>query len=131
MVLFFLWTAGILYGSLTPGDSLPRVGWLSKIPQFDKIVHFGFYLGQVALLILWLRPSRGNRLWIALAAIAFSGVIELLQGEYCDRSADWLDLAANSAGALTGIPLAALLGKIERGVSSRKQSEGGNQKSNI
>ena len=42
----------------------------------------------------------------------FSGTIELLQGEYFDRSADWLDFAANSAGALAGIPLARLAERL-------------------
>lgn len=111
-VLFFVWTAVILYGSLSPGDDLPPMGWLARIPHFDKIVHFCFYLGQVLLLLLWLQPSRGNRIWVALCAIIFSGTIELLQGEYFDRSADWLDFAANSAGALAGIPLARLAERL-------------------
>ena len=72
-VLFFVWTAVILYGSLSPGDDLPPMGWLARIPHFDKIVHFCFYLGQVLLLLLWLQPSRGNRIWVALCAIIFSG----------------------------------------------------------
>ena len=74
-VLFFVWTAVILYGSLSPGDDLPPMGWLARIPHFDKIVHFCFYLGQVLLLLLWLQPSRGNRIWVALCAIIFSGTI--------------------------------------------------------
>ena len=111
-VLFFVWTAVILYGSLSPGDDLPPMGWLARIPHFDKIVHFCFYLGRVLLLLLWLQPSRGNRIWVALCAIIFSGTIELLQGEYFDRSADWLDFAANSAGALAGIPLARLAERL-------------------
>ena len=42
-LLLVLWTAGVLYGSLAPGDDLPPAGWLAMIPYFDKVVHFGFY----------------------------------------------------------------------------------------
>ena len=111
-VLFFVWTAVILYGSLSPGDDLPPMGWLARIPHFDKIVHFCFYLGHLLLMLLSLQPSRGHRIWVAMCAIIFSGTIELLQGEYFDRSADWLDFAANSAGALAGIPLARLAERL-------------------
>lgn len=113
-ILFFAWTAVILYGSLSPGDNLPPMGWLTWIPNFDKLVHFCFYLGQVTLLLLWLQPSRRNRIWVALCAIIFSGTVELLQGEYFNRSADGLDFAANSLGALAGIPVAGLADRLIR-----------------
>ena len=38
-LLLVLWTAGVLYGSLAPGDDLPPAGWLAMIPYFDKVVH--------------------------------------------------------------------------------------------
>lgn len=110
MILFFAWTLLILYGSLAPSDDLPPMGWLAWIPYFDKVVHFGFYAGQVTLLLLWLQPTtRGDRFWVALCVITFSGTIELLQDEYFYRSKDALDLLANSVGALTGIPIAYLI----------------------
>ena len=31
-LLLVLWTAGVLYGSLAPGDDLPPAGWLAMIP---------------------------------------------------------------------------------------------------
>ncbi len=78
--LFFVWTAVILYGSLSPGDNLPPMGWLARIPHFDKIVHFCFYLGQVFLLLLWLQPSREKPYLGRPVRHYFSGTIELLQG---------------------------------------------------
>lgn len=119
MILFFMWTAGILYGSLAPGEDLPPMGWLTRIPYYDKWIHFGFYLGQVVWLSLWIRPSRQNRIWVAVPCIIFSGIIELIQGEFFARSTDWMDLAANSFGALLGVPLTGLILRI----FSRKKRE--------
>ncbi len=124
MILFFLWTAGILYGSLAPGEDLPPMGWLARIPHYDKLIHFGFYLGQVVLLSLWIRPACQNRIWVAIPCIIFSGIIELLQSEYFSRSGDWIDFAANSFGALLGVPLAVLIIKVfgGRGNSSEREN---------
>ncbi len=41
-VLLGLWTVGVLYGSLAPGDDMPSAGWFDWIPYFDKVVHWGF-----------------------------------------------------------------------------------------
>ena len=51
-VLLGLWTVGVLYGSLAPGDDLPSAGWFDWIPYFDKVVHWGFYFGETLLLLL-------------------------------------------------------------------------------
>ena len=124
IVLFFVWTAGILYGSLAPSNDLPPMGWLTRIPYYDKLIHFGFYLGQVVWLTLWLRPSRQNRIWVAVPCIVFSGFIELVQGEFFARSADWTDFAANSLGALLGVPLTLLIERIfsRRKIAARQQN---------
>ena len=123
MILFFLWTAGILYGSLAPGEDLPPMRWLTRIPYYDKLIHFGFYLGQVVLLSLWIRPAHQNRIWVAIPCIIFSGIVELLQSEYFSRSGDWVDFAANSLGALLGIPLAVLIVKVFGEGESRSERE--------
>ena len=82
---------------------------LGTIPGFDKVVHVGMYFGMSGM--LWLEFLRAHRrdqvpLWHAwvgalLCPILFSGVVELLQA-YCTtyRGGDWLDFAANAAGAL-------------------------------
>lgn len=87
----------------------PPTTGLSRIPDFDKIVHFCMYLGMSGM--LWLEFLRAHRkgaalLWHAwigafLCPILFSGTVELLQA-YCTtyRSGDWLDFAANSCGVL-------------------------------
>lgn len=82
---------------------------LGTIPGFDKVVHVGMYFGMSGMLWLeFLRAHRRERapLWHAwvgalLCPVLFSGVVELLQA-YCTtyRGGDWLDFAANAAGAL-------------------------------
>lgn len=80
-----------------------------EIPNLDKILHFGMYFGLSGMLwIEFLRNHRNNDvpLWHAwvgafICPVVFSGIVELLQ-EYCTsyRGGDWLDFAANSAGAI-------------------------------
>lgn len=82
---------------------------LSTIPNIDKVVHVCMYFGMSG--ILWLEFLRAHRrdrapLWHAwvgalLCPVLFSGMVELLQA-YCTtyRGGDWLDFAANTAGAL-------------------------------
>lgn len=108
-LLLVLWTAGMLYGSLAPGDDLPPAGWLAMIPYFDKVVHFGFYFGETLLVLLLFEP-RGWRRWTAVAAVILcSGAVELVQGALGYRSKDFWDFVANSSGALVAVAVAPLL----------------------
>ena len=108
-LLLVLWTAGVLYGSLAPGDDLPPAGWLAMIPYFDKVVHFGFYFGETLLVLLLFEP-RGWRRWTAVAAVILcSGAVELVQGTLGYRSKDFWDFVANSSGALVAVAVAPLL----------------------
>lgn len=108
-LLLVLWTAGVLYGSLAPGDDLPPAGWLAMIPYFDKVVHFGFYFGETLLVLLLFEP-RGWRRWTAVVAVILcSGAVELVQGALGYRSKDFWDFVANSSGALVAVAAAPLL----------------------
>lgn len=108
-LLLVLWTAGVLYGSLAPGDDLPPAGWLAMIPYFDKVVHFGFYFGETLLVLLLFEPAAGRR-WTAVAAVILcSGAVELVQGALGYRSKDFWDFVANSSGALVAVAVAPLL----------------------
>ena len=108
-LMLVLWTAGVLYGSLAPGDDLPPAGWLAMIPYFDKVVHFGFYFGETLLVLLLFEP-RGWRRWTAVAAVILcSGAVELVQGALGYRSKDFWDFVANSSGALVAVAVAPLL----------------------
>ncbi len=108
-LLLVLWTAGVLYGSLAPGDDLPPAGWLAMIPSFDQVVHVGYYFGETLLVLLLFEP-RGWRRWTAVAAVILcSGAVELVQGALGYRSKDFWDFVANSSGALVAVAVAPLL----------------------
>ena len=106
--LWALWTAGVLYGSLAPGDDLPT-GWFAWIPHFDKLVHFGFYVGEAVLLMLLFEPRAWRRWGVWVPVVAASALIEYLQGAYFGRSNDPWDLLANALGATCGLFVAPCL----------------------
>lgn len=109
VILWIGWTGLVLYGSLGSAGDLPAMGWFGRIPHFDKLVHFGFYCGEVTLLLLLVNPRRQGKIVLVATVILLSGVIELIQ-PYFGRSRDLADFAANAAGALTGTLLARYLG---------------------
>jgi VanZ family protein len=78
----------------------------------DKVAHF-----VVFGLILWsfgVLFRRLPRLWAAVLAVALGGAVEVVQG-LVGRDADWLDLAADTAG----IAFALLLWAAWRGFRPR------------
>lgn len=91
---------------------------LDTIPNFDKVVHFCMYFGMSGM--LWLEFFRSHwrmqiQLWHGwlgafICPVAFSGCVELLQ-EYATtyRGGDWLDLTANTTGALVASLVATYL----------------------
>ena len=93
---------------------------LGTIPNIDKVVHVCMYFGMSGMLWLeFLRAHRRDRapLWHAwvgalLCPVLFSGMVELLQA-YCTtyRGGDWLDFAANTAGALLASGVAQVVRK--------------------
>lgn len=94
---------------------LVAVSVLSLLPQAvlpengsDKLGHFAAYaaLGCVGMLAAQ-TPRTG---WLILAGLtAWGGALELGQLLVEGRVGDWLDLAANAAGASAGILLGAVL----------------------
>ena len=95
--LSILILAAITLTSLYPADQLP------KVPGSDKTHHLVAYC-LLMLPAALQRPKRWG--WIALFFIAWSGLIELVQ-PYVNRYGEWLDLAANSAGVMLAILMAA------------------------
>ncbi|HLU61950.1 MAG TPA: VanZ family protein [Gammaproteobacteria bacterium] len=98
------WTLGfalallILLGSLMPpGEGDPAFP--------DKLLHFLAY----ALLGGWFAALSSHRVAVFLLVLAWGGMIELLQGLTPLRQPEWLDLAANAAGAACGVFIARLL----------------------
>ncbi|MDP5230614.1 MAG: VanZ family protein [Cellulophaga sp.] len=92
--------------------SFKEVGTISKsikIPHFDKIAHFTFYfcatiLGSLAVKEFKILTSfKKASLYVMLFSVLYGIVIEVLQYGFTEnRQGDFLDVLANSLGALTG-----------------------------
>ncbi len=98
-ILLGAYTGGVLVLTLAPlpasAGGLPR--W------FDKVVHFGLFVG-LSLLLYWnlsdgARPRFASVVgWVAVTA----GAIELVQSPLAFRSGDVWDLLWGVVGALVG-----------------------------
>jgi len=86
--------AAIVAGSLTPQHAIPVESF------YDKLGH---YLAYLTLALAVSGISTPQRLWRAMLGCLFLGAaLELAQAALtADRSAEWGDLAANSAGIAT------------------------------
>jgi VanZ family protein len=79
---------------------------LTESNQFDKVVHFGIFLGFALLFYFDRRLSAG---WTLLTSVAFAAGIELVQSVLPYRQGDWLDLIAGASGAGLGVLLVFLV----------------------
>lgn len=100
-----LWTLLVTVLSLISIRSLLGFGNSIHVANKDKIVHFIFYLVMV---ILWMyyfsKVQVANKgLKIVLGAILYGIVMEICQAVFTTyRTADILDVIANSSGAISG-----------------------------
>jgi len=97
---------------LAPPSALPSTETaFALIPQFDKLVHAGLtgVMAWLAARSLARRGAAWPRLTAALAATAYGGLLEVLQG-FTGRDPDLLDALANGAGAVVATVAQALLG---------------------
>ncbi|WP_437757153.1 VanZ family protein [Sorangium sp. So ce1389] len=103
-----LYTIALFYAGCAD-IGLPRV---SEVPV-DKISHFAAFLGLEWLLELALvETAAALRRRAAVAASAgVGGLLELVQAALPYRSAEWLDLLADTLGALAGAGLLILLAR--------------------
>jgi VanZ family protein len=89
---------------------LPRT---MELP-LDKITHFAAFLGLewlIELALLGMAGAARRRAAVAMSAGA-GGLLELVQAALPHRSAEWLDLLADSLGALAGAGLLMLLARF-------------------
>ncbi len=103
--LFLLTATGVtilFILTLMPGDQAPE---LPPFPHADKVAH-ALMFGMVSLAAMWDigrysgRLSKATYALTAIGTTALGALIELLQGAMgVGRSGDWLDLAADAAGA--------------------------------
>jgi VanZ family protein len=87
------WAALLLWLGTRTSDALP-----SGPPGLDKLAHAAFY-GVLGLLVA---RASGSVAAAAGAALLVGLLDEWLQSSTAGRTADWLDLAADVAGAWLG-----------------------------
>lgn len=103
LVLSALFALGIGYFTLTPNPG----DLLTSSDKLDHLLGFAVLLLPAALLyrraLYWLLPS----------AIAFGGVIEVIQ-PYVNRKGEWGDFWADAIGAILGVGIGLALRHIFR-----------------
>ncbi|MBI1896296.1 MAG: VanZ family protein [Acidobacteria bacterium] len=105
LVLWWLAIAAVTALSLLPAPVIAAVDPFGA--ALDKVLHGGAYF-VLALLPGLLYAQRRSRLAAAAAMILLGGLIEALQILAPGRAAEWLDLLADTAGAVCGWVVAEL-----------------------
>lgn len=103
LILAIFWTAVITWLSLVSFEKVPSVS--ISIPGKDKVVHFFFYFFFV---FLWTKAldlrERKQQMIVLVIAIIYGIIIEVFQDVFTlTRTADYLDVVANSIGAISGL----------------------------
>lgn len=84
----------------TPGQYIPNFAWLDLV-SFDKFVHAAMFFILTALNMRLSEKYGWNPLFLALSAIAYGMLLELMQAKlFMNRSADLYDIIANSVGCV-------------------------------
>lgn len=89
---------------------LPHPPGPPGVPGMDKLVHL-LAFAALAAPLAWRYPRHWSV--VALAALAYGGMIEIVQPSI-GRSAEWADVLADGLGAFGGAWLAARLGRARR-----------------
>lgn len=113
-----LWCAGwllIVVLALVPGDHL---GPLLRFPHAEPALHFAGCASMVAGAALFCRSTAGLA-GIAVLSIALTGTLELFQTIVPDRGASLSDGAANAGGAVAGLVVAWIAGRLGRSFRRR------------
>lgn len=105
-LLSVLWAILIFVLCATPGQYLPSEKWLELI-AFDKFVHATIFF--ILLSLAFLKAFKHNQssfvFVMSFIFVFFYGVIlEFMQANYfSNRSADFYDIAANTAGSVIAV----------------------------
>jgi VanZ family protein len=104
-----LWIAVIAFACFMPVERLPNISFLSRIPHFDKIIHFMMYFIFALFLMSGFSRQYGKT---SLKAYIFSFILAFLLGalieviqENIGRSSDMYDMLANIAGIIASLLL--------------------------
>lgn len=104
-----VYLVALLIATLSP---LPSTSY-DVVRGMDKLVHVILF-GGLSIVLYWTGFS-SMRMMVGIGLVAvsiFAGVIELLQGLLPYRSADRMDFLAGAVGALLGLVLALIFGRI-------------------
>lgn len=108
-ILFLSWLVFVTFSSLFSFSGIDTSNF--HIPHLDKIVHFIFYFCMVILGVVAFKEHLGQRLKLSktllamfLFSVCYGIIIEVLQYSCTEnRQGDFLDVIANTTGALVGM----------------------------
>ena len=98
----------ILYGSITSSNNLSKITFL-KIEHIDKLIHFTLYfILSISFLTSLHRNTRikilNQKVITLIVVISYGLLMEVFQYYFTnDRSAEILDIFANTFGCILGI----------------------------
>lgn len=99
----FVWAAVIFILCATPGQYIPTANWLEWL-SFDKWVHAGIFFILCTLLFfvaLKREQNKTYKVFYFFASVTYGMLMEFMQAKFfSNRTADWDDVIANSAGCL-------------------------------
>jgi VanZ family protein len=100
------WATLILLLCAIPGAYFPTADWMELL-SLDKLVHAGLFFVQYSLLMVVAEKPGGtalHKLLYFLLCVVYGMLLEVLQANWFpDRSADWLDVIANTAGTVMAL----------------------------
>ena len=105
-LLSVLWAILIFVLCATPGQYLPSEKWLELI-AFDKFVHATIFF--ILLSLAFLKAFKHNQssfvfVMCFIFAFFYGAILEFMQANYfSNRSADFYDIAANTAGCVIAV----------------------------
>ena len=113
--LAVLWALVIFGLCSMPGRLIPTVSWLELL-SFDKWVHAGVFFVLVTLFGISVTAHQQNKNLVYLyfiLSVLYGGTLEIMQATvFSERSADWLDMIANSFGCLIALLLNSRINRL-------------------
>ena len=118
-VFWSTWLAGVVRGSLVSGTEMSSLEKVVPFLHYDKLVHYGAYVGLAFLSLSAFERRRG--IVVALSMILLGAAMEFLQHFSPGRSPDITDAIVNTLGVLSGISVGLLVtGALARDASPRR-----------
>jgi len=105
LTLSVIWALVVLVLCAFPGQYIPSIHFL-ELMSFDKFVHAGVFFVLCAFIFITLRKKKLEKCtFIFFFLSVFYGVLlEIMQAYvFSHRSADWMDVIANSTGCLLAL----------------------------